>query len=171
MLKRVLNLYRKQFWSFEKLARFNGVYIGKNCKIQNVDFGSEPHLITIGNQVRITNGRKIFTHGGASILREKHPTMDFFGKVVIKDNVYIGNNCLIMPGGTIGSNVLVAAGSVVAKSVPNGVVVGGNPAKVLGSITDFEQNMLEKNVASKGMNKAEKEKYLLSLPDSVFIKR
>ena len=76
-----------------------------------------------------------------------------------------------MPGVTIGSNVLVAAGSVVTKSVPNGVVVGGNPAKVLGSITDFEEKMLSKNVASKGMNKTEKEKYLLSLPDSVFIKK
>lgn len=167
MFKRVLNLYRKKNWSTEKLARFNGVKIGKECDIKNVSFGSEPYLISIGNRVQITDGVKIFTHGGGHVLREKYPDIDFFGKVVIKDNVYIGNNCLIMPGVTIGSNVLVAAGSV----VPNGVVVGGNPAKVLGSITDFEQNMLEKNVASKGMNKAEKEKYLLSLPDSVFIKR
>ncbi|MGP9710916.1 acyltransferase [Psychrobacter sp. AOP29-E1-7] len=171
MFKRALSLYRRFFWSSEKLARFNGVNIGKNCRIQDVVFGSEPYLITIGDNVRLTNGCKIFTHGGAGVLRVKYPNIDFFGKVVIKDNVYIGNNCLIMPGVTIGSNVLVAAGSVVTKSVPNGVVVGGNPAKVLGSITDFEEKMLSKNVASKGMNKTEKEKYLLSLPDSVFIKK
>src|SRR5690606_8062750 len=133
--------------------------------------GSEPYLISIGNRVQITDGVKIFTHGGGHVLREKYPDIDFFGKVVIKDNVYIGNNCLIMPGVTIGSNVLVAAGSVVTKSVPDGVVVGGNPAKVLGNITDCEEKMLSKNVASKGMNKTEKEKYLLSLPDSVFIKK
>ncbi len=91
--------------------------------------------------------------------------------MVIKDNAYIANNCLIVPNVTIGSNVLVAAGSVVKKSVPNGVVVGGNPAKVLSNIKVFEEKMISENVASKRMNKTEKEKYLLSLPDSVFIKR
>lgn len=171
MFKRALSLYRKKNWSTEKLARFNGVKIGKECDIKNVSFGSEPYLISIGNRVQITDGVKIFTHGGGHVLREKYPDIDFFGKVVIKDNVYIGNNCLIMPGVTIGSNVLVAAGSVVTKSVPNGVVVGGNPAKVLSSITDFEEKMLSKNVASKGMNKTEKEKYLLSLPDNKFIEK
>lgn len=171
MLKRALSLYRKQFWSSEKIARFNGVNIGKNCRIQNVVFGSEPYLITIGNNVRLTNGTKIFTHGGAGILREKYPNIDFFGKVVIKDNVYVGNNCLIMPGVSIGSNVLVAAGSVVTKSVPDNVVVAGNPAKIVSNIEDFEKKMLTKNVASKGMSKTEKENYLLSLPDSAFIIR
>lgn len=166
-----MSLYRKKIWSTEKLARFNGVKIGKECDIKKVSFGSEPYLISIGNRVQITDGVKIFTHGGGHVLREKYPDIDFFGKVVIKDNVYIGNNCLIMPGVTIGSNVLVAAGSVVTKSVPNGVVVGGNPAKVLSSINVFEEKMISKNVASKGMNKTEKEKYLLSLSDSVFIKR
>lgn len=169
MFKRVLNLYRKKNWSTERLARFNGVKIGKQCDIKNVSFGSEPYLISIGNRVQITDGVKIFTHGGGHVFREKYPDIDFFGKVVIKDNVYIGNNCLIMPGVTIGSNVLVAAGSVVTKSVPNGVVVGGNPAKVLGSITDFEEKMLEKNVNSKTMSSTEKRKYLLSLPDNKFI--
>lgn len=171
MFKRALSLYRKKIWSTEKLARFNGVNIGKNCRIQDVVFGSEPYLITIGNNVRLTSGCKIFTHGGAGVLREKYPDIDFFGKVVIKDNVYIGNNCLIMPGVTIGSNVLVAAGSVVTKSVPNGVVVGGNPAKVLSSIDDFEQKMLEKNVNSKTMRSTEKRKYLLSLPNNKFIEK
>lgn len=171
MFKRVLNLYRKKNWSTEKLARFNGVKIGKECDIKNVSFGSEPYLISIGNRVQITDGVKIFTHGGGHVLREKYPDIDFFGKVVIKDNVYIGNNCLIMPGVTIGSNVLVAAGSVVTKSVPNGVVVGGNPAKVLSSIDDFEQKMLEKNVNSKTMRSTEKRKYLLSLPNNKFIEK
>ena len=76
-----------------------------------------------------------------------------------------------MPGVTIGSNVLVAAGSVVTKSVPNGVVVGGNPAKVLGSITDFEEKMLKYDVNSKGMSPNKKKKYLLSLTESSFIKK
>lgn len=171
MLKKISNVYRRFFWSNERIARNQGVEIGERCNIQNVSFGSEPFLISIGNHVQITDGTKIFTHGGSFILRDKYPDIDFFGKVVIKDNVYIGNNCLIMPGVTIGSNVLVAAGSVVTKSVPDNVVIGGNPAKILCSISDFEERILPKNVNTKHMKAREKKEYLLSLPNNFFIEK
>lgn len=171
MILRILNLIRRKFWSTEKYARYLGVKIGKNCDIQNVNFGSEPYLINIGDDVQITDGTKIFTHGGAKVLRKNYPNMDFFGKVKIGDNVYIGNNCLIMPGVTIGSNVIVAAGSVVTKSIPDNVVVGGNPAKILSSLNDFEVKILKYNVGTKGMSKFQKKLYLLSLTDSEFIKK
>ena len=166
-----MGFYRKYFCSTESLARFNGVNIGNYCDIQKVSFGSEPYLVTIGNHVQITSGTKIFTHGAAWLFREKIPNMDFFGKVVIKDNVYIGNKCLIMSGVTIGSNVLVAAGSVVTKSIANNVVIAGNPAKIICSIEDFERKMLSKNVESKGMSEIEKKRYLLSLNDGFFIQK
>jgi len=51
--------------------------------------------------------------------------------VVIKDNVWIGCNVLIMKGVTIGEGAVVAAGSVVTKDVPAKAAVGGNPAKVI----------------------------------------
>ena len=65
MFKKIIRFYHNYFWFPEKLARYEGVSIGKNCNIQKVSFGSEPFLITIGDQVQITNGTKIFTHGGA----------------------------------------------------------------------------------------------------------
>ncbi|MBW7470448.1 acyltransferase [Marinobacter sp. F4218] len=171
MLKKFLNLYKRLIWSPEKLARQQGVKIGLKCDIHRVSFGSEPYLVTIGNHVQLTAGTKIFTHGAGWVLRESYPDLDFFGKVIIKDNVYIGNNCLIMPGVTIGSNVVIAAGSVVTKSVPDDVVVGGNPAKVIDSIYNFEKKMVGKNVRSKFMNPKEKREYLLSLPDESFIQK
>lgn len=68
MIKRILNFYRRNFWIPEKFARYLGVKIGENCNIQqNVSFGSEPYLIEIGSHVRITNGTKIYTHGGGDI--------------------------------------------------------------------------------------------------------
>ena len=76
-----------------------------------------------------------------------------------------------MPGVTIGSNFLVAAGSVVTKSVDDNVVVTGNPAKVICSLKEFEEKMLIKNVKSKFMSKKEKTDYLLSLPDAAFIQK
>ena len=54
--------------------------------------------------------------------------------VTIGNDVWIGGNCTILPGVTIGSNVVVAAGAVVSKDVPDNCVVGGVPAKVIKEI-------------------------------------
>ena len=51
--------------------------------------------------------------------------------IVIKDKVWIGFNCIIMKGVTIGEGAVIAAGSVVTKDVPAYAVVGGNPAKII----------------------------------------
>lgn len=171
MFQKIKLFYRRLFWSPERQARHQGVKIGNRCNIKKVSFGSEPYLISVGNHVQITDGVKIFTHGAGWVLRDKYPDMDFFGKVEINNNVYIGNNSLIMPGVTIGSNVIVAAGSVVTKSVPDNVVIAGNPAKIISSIELFEERMIEKNVDSKSMDRKTKEKYLLTLQSDKFIKK
>ncbi|MGX1113386.1 acetyltransferase-like isoleucine patch superfamily enzyme [Pseudoalteromonas sp. MBR-15] len=170
-LKKFFSIYKRVFWTREKLARSLGVTIGEGCDIQNVFFGSEPYLIKIGNHVQITDGVKIFTHGAGWVLRDKYPDLDFFGKVEIQDNVYIGSNSLLMPGITIGSNVVIAAGSVVTKSIPNNSVVGGNPARVISSLESFEYKALKFNVGTKGYSIRKKKMYLMSLSDTEFVKK
>ncbi|MCM3781682.1 sugar O-acetyltransferase [Neobacillus mesonae] len=54
--------------------------------------------------------------------------------VTIGDNVWIGGRAIINPGVTIGNNVVVASGAVVTKDVPDNVVVGGNPARIIKHI-------------------------------------
>lgn len=61
----------------------------------------------------------------------------YLNKIEIMDNVMIGAHSVILPGVTIGPNSIVAAGSVVVKDIPRGVIVGGNPAKVIGTMDDF----------------------------------
>ncbi|MDD3219922.1 MAG: sugar O-acetyltransferase [Lachnospiraceae bacterium] len=64
--------------------------------------------------------------------RRKH--LGIAKPVTIGNDVWIGGNCSILPGVTIGSNVIVAAGAVVAKDVPDNCVVGGVPAKLIKHI-------------------------------------
>ena len=127
--------------------------------------------MTIGNNVQITIGVSIHTHGGGRIARQQIPDFDYFGKVVIKDNAYIGYGAQIMAGVTIGEGVLVAAGSIVTKSVPDGMVVGGNPAKILCSVNDYLQRNSKYNLKTKGKSIKDKKRYLLSLSDDAFIKK
>ena len=57
--------------------------------------------------------------------------------IEICDNVFLGSRSMIMPGVRLGPNVVVAAGSVVTKDFSGGVVIGGNPARVIGSMDDL----------------------------------
>lgn len=71
----------------------------------------------------------------ASLIARRSAKKLAYGKAVtIGDDVWIGGNCTILPGFTIGNNVVIAAGAVVTKDVSDNVVVGGVPAKVIKQI-------------------------------------
>ena len=157
-------------YSPEQWARYIGVTIGNNNLIGKDHWSSEPYLITVGSNCQLTNCR-IFTHGGAQPIRDTYPNFDCFGKVTIGDYVYIGSNALIMPGVTIGNNVLVAAGSVVTKSVPSRMVVAGNPARVICSIDDYYEHNKNYNIETKLLPESAKKKMLQELSDDKFIRK
>ena len=121
--------------------------------------------------VQITEGVKFFTHGGGWVFREKYPHFDSFGKIEIGNNVYIGNSAIILPGIKIENDCIVGAGSVVTKSIPKGYVVGGNPAVIIGTISEVMEKQLKYNLDTKKMNELEKKKYLLNLEENRFIRK
>lgn len=61
--------------------------------------------------------------------------LEFSSPITIGDDVWLGGNVVVMPGITIGSNVIVGAGSVVTKDIPSNVIAVGNPCQVLRDIT------------------------------------
>ena len=109
--------------------------------------------------------------GGGNIARRQMPNFDVFGKVEIKDWAYIGAYSQIMPGVTIGEGALVAAGSVVTKSVPSHCVVGGNPAKIICTTDEYIKNNERYNLNCKMLNKSDKKRLLLSLSNEQFISK
>ena len=149
--------------------RKQGMKIGDGCCIFSSEFWGEAYLISIGDHVQITDGVKLFTHGGGWVFRDKIQDYDSFGKIVVGNNVYMGNNAMVMPGITIGNNVIIAAGAVVTKNVPDNVVVGGNPAKYICTLDEYIEKNLNYNLNTKSLSAKEKKKFLLELSDEKFI--
>jgi len=115
--------------------RKKGVKIGKNCKVHTVSFSTEPYLVEIGDNVRITSGTTFITHdGGVNVFRGEIGG-GIFGRIKIGNNVFVGTNCIILYGTTIGDNCIVGAGSVVRGQYPENSVIVGNPAKVVTRIS------------------------------------
>jgi len=137
-----------------------GVRIGKGCEFWNYpeDYGSEPWLIEIGNNVTITAGVRLITHDAASRLFRKNlpnssPFGNRFGRIHILDNCFIGSGSIILPDVKIGENSIVGAGSVVVKDVPPNTVVAGVPARTICSLDEYIEKYKDRMVPIKSTNR------------------
>lgn len=157
MIKKVLSFisfkYRRLVKSEIQIARENGVIIGENCRLLGATFGSEPWMVSVGNNVTLTSGVKILTHDGSTwLIRDEKGRRYLFRKTSIGNNVFVGINSIILPGVIIEDNVIIAAGTVVVKSIPTGSIVGGNPAKIIGKFEDYKKKMIETAVSDEDMD-------------------
>ncbi|WP_207948883.1 MULTISPECIES: DapH/DapD/GlmU-related protein [Erysipelothrix] len=87
--------------------------------------------ITFGDNCMLGPAVQIYTATHPLDATERNSGLELGKPITIGDNVWIGGAAVIYPGVTLGDNVVVAGGSVVTKSFPNNVLIGGNPAKVL----------------------------------------
>ena len=137
------------------------ISIGSDCYIGNSTFISHSR-ITIGNHVTIAWGSTIYDHDSHSLnylnrrkdiedeyqditqsrnfIENKDWTNVKTSPIVIHDDVWIGMNCIILKGVTIGCGAIVGAGSVVTHDVPAWTVVAGNPAKVVKYLKQEKEN-------------------------------
>ena len=135
-------LFDKKDKTLTKYYRYIGANIGEGCSFvgRNISFSSEPYLVTLGNNVRVSFDVAFVTHDGEThILRQKYPNISIYGTIEVGDNVFIGARSIIMPNVKIGSNCIVAAGSIVTKDVKENSIVAGVPAKQISSIDDYEK--------------------------------
>lgn len=147
------------------LLRKKGIKIGNSSDISsNVFWGSEPYLITLGNNVRVARNVTFITHdGGMWVLRNLNMlnNADKFGPINIKDNVHIGMNVTIMPGVTIGNNCIIGCNAVVTKDIPDNSIAVGVPAKVIETIDEYYEKNKDLVDSTKNLSYKAKQKYLV----------
>ena len=116
-----------------------GVVVGEDCRILSLAVSAEYELISIGDRVTISSDVLFVTHDGAGwLVRDDDGRRHYWlARIAIGNDVFVGARTIIMPGVEIGDRCVVAAGSVVTRSVPDGSVVGGNPARLIGTFDAF----------------------------------
>jgi maltose O-acetyltransferase len=90
--------------------------------------------VRFGDNCLLAPGVQIYTATHPLNPTERNSGKEYAKPITIGNNVWIGGSAIINPGVTIGNNVVIASGAVVTKDVPDNVVVGGNPARVIKQI-------------------------------------
>jgi UDP-2-acetamido-3-amino-2,3-dideoxy-glucuronate N-acetyltransferase len=136
-IHRFVNLYGCDIGDETRIGTFveiqKGVKIGARCKIQSHTFICEGVTIEdevfVGHNVNFLNDRyPAATTPEGHLKTEAEWTLE---RILIKRRAAIGTAAVIMPGVIIGENAVVGAGAVVTRSVPDGTVVAGVPARVV----------------------------------------
>ncbi|MFP3591699.1 DapH/DapD/GlmU-related protein [Chryseobacterium sp. SIMBA_038] len=129
-----------------KVAINKGLKVGDNLYVQGIpNFGSEPFLIEMGDNVTIAEGVSFINHGGDGRVTkriEKYKDGRTFGRIKIGNNTFIGKGAVLLPGVSIGSNCIVGSLSVVSSSVPDNSIYAGAPAKFICTIEQYGDKLL-----------------------------
>ncbi len=138
-----------RIWHFTHVQ--SGARIGSHCTIgQNVNVANN---VTIGNNVKIQNNVSVYegvtledyVFCGPSMVftnilnpRSKYPQVGskYYIKTLVKEGASLGANCTVVCGHTIGQFAFVGAGAVVTKDVPDFALVVGNPARIVGWVSE-----------------------------------
>ena len=148
---------------------WGGVKIGKDCLLCSSPMTREPYLINIGNNVTVSTNVTFVTHDNSIKLLYPEKS-DVFGKIVIGNNCFIGENVTILYGVTLADNIIVAAGSVVTKSFRNSnIIIGGNPAHIINTWDKFSEKIKDNVITRKEMEncKERDSSFLISYADDL----
>ncbi len=120
---------------------------GEHCYLQPWNFGTEPHMISFGDNVHVASGVTFVNHDITSMMfnymDKEHKYRLRQGEINIGNNAFIGSNSTILYDVTIGDNVIIGAGSLVNKDIPGGTVAAGVPAKVIGKFDDYRMKLIK----------------------------
>lgn len=105
------------------------------------------HNVTILDGAQVSFGDNVFiapdcvfsTAGHPLDTEQRNQGLEIALPITVGNNVWIGTHVSVLPGVTIGSDVVIGAGSVVNRDIPDGVVAAGNPCRVIRKITEEDK--------------------------------
>lgn len=132
---------------------------GENVHIEPIFWCDYGHYISVGENFYANHGLVILDAGGVSFgenvfigpncgfhtsghpidFGRRNQGLEYAYPIHVGDNVWFGAGVQVMPGVTIGSNVVIGSGSVVVKDIPSNSVAVGNPCKVIRQITEEDK--------------------------------
>lgn len=150
---KILSKIFKDHDKMNNYYRKTGAKIGKNTLICSNIADSEACLIEIGDNSTISVNVSFVTHD-YSIHNVSKDMINLFGKIVIGNNCFIGERSIIMYGVELSDNVIVAAGSVVTHSFDKkNIIIGGNPAKIIGTWEEFYEKNKNNSISKYDLKK------------------
>jgi acetyltransferase-like isoleucine patch superfamily enzyme len=144
-----------------------GLRIGMNVDLVSLpNFGSEPYLISIGDNTTISFDCVFVTHDAATrVIRnlpDGNPETVIYGPIHVGKNCFIGARTTILAGVTIGDNSIVGACSLVNKDIPSGVIAAGNPCRVICTLDEYRKKHEKDFLYMVSLPYEEKKKYLMN---------
>lgn len=163
ILTRVRRKFIRVFSSPVDYAKRVGVNVKGELHIYgNVHWGSEPWIITLGNNVHLTEGVSFLTHdAGVLIFKKDIPDLELTKPITVGNDVYIGSNSMILPGVHIGNKVIIGCGTVVTKDIEDNSVVVGVPGKVIKTADEYLEKAKINSIHLGHLRGQEKDKALM----------
>lgn len=163
LLKRIYyrRIYSK-LWPVKYANKIGVNILGRLYLYGEIAWGTEPWLITIGDNVHITGDVKFITHdGGTLIFRQYVKDLEITKPITVGNDVYIGNNVLLLPGVSIGDRVVIGAGAVVSKDIPSNSLAVGIPARVIKTADEYFDKLQKESLHLGHLKGQEKDKALM----------
>ena len=147
MLKRRLQILRMRLCGggysraeyLKKIGLFRSQ--GEHCFFIPCNYGTEPYLLSFGDNVHVASDVRFVTHDVAakmfSHMEPDHVHTSRVGRIDVGSNVFLGAGATILYDVKIGDRVIVAAGSLVNRDLPTGGIYGGIPARRIGNFEDY----------------------------------
>ncbi len=146
-IKKLYKIFLSKIYPLKYAQKVGVNFKGKVYLYGSPSWGSEPWLITLGDNVHITGGVKFITHDGGTLLyRKDFPDLEITRPINVGDNVYVGNNVIILPGVNVGSNVIIGAGAVVSRDIPDNSVAVGVPARVIKTADEYLEKIKKESI-------------------------
>lgn len=142
-------IYATKFSSLSRgdYLRKHHIYgaVGREVRLPSGLIPLRAENIFLHNNIEVASGARFVPHDAIHGIFNRMKQNDFvykehIGRIEVFDNVFIGANAIILGPCNIGPNAIIAAGAVVSGDVPPNTIVGGVPAKVIGSYS----NLMEK---------------------------